>query len=133
MKRLLYKTIAVIAGLLLMVILFVSYTNYSTGTRAGVVVKISKKGFVFKTFEGQLNVGGLAKGNEGVVPAAWDFSVKRNKEEVIDALEDAQLSGERVKLYYKEKLYKFPWIGDTKYYVYRVETVKGTHANTTAE
>ena len=31
------------------------------------------------------------------------------------------MTGQRVKVYYKEKYFKFSWIADTKYYVYKVE------------
>ena len=35
-----------------LVILFALYGNYSSGERAGQVIKMSKKGYVFKTNEG---------------------------------------------------------------------------------
>ena len=37
--------------------LFYSLANYSEGARTGYVVKISKKGVIFKTNEGELNFG----------------------------------------------------------------------------
>lgn len=123
MKKVLYTSLAVLILLIIGFVLFAAYANYSEGTRAGIVVKISKKGYVIKTIEGQLNEGGMAADNQNIVPTIWNFSVKRNKEDVLKQLEDVQLSGERVKLYYKEKYYKFPWIGDTKYYVFKVERV----------
>jgi len=121
MKKFLYGSVAVLIVLVAFILLFISYANYSEGTRAGIVVKISKRGYLIKTIEGQLNEGGMAAKDQSVVPTIWNFSVKRNKEEVLKQLEEAQLTGERVKLYYKEKYYRFPWIGDTKYYVYKVE------------
>ena len=123
MKKILYLTLAVAVVLVSLIILFISYANFSDGTRAGVVVKMSRRGYLIKTYEGQLNVGGLTNDGAGVIPTVWDFSVKRNHPEVIKELEDAQLRGNRVKVYYKEKYYKFPWIADTKYYVYKVEQV----------
>ena len=34
-----------------------------------------------------------------------------------------ELQGKHVNLYYKEKIKNFPWQGDTKYFVYKVEPV----------
>ena len=36
--------------------------NYSEGSRSGRLIKISKKGVLFKTWEGQLDVGGISGG-----------------------------------------------------------------------
>jgi hypothetical protein len=121
MRKFLYTTIAILISLVIIFVLFMSYANYSDGSRAGVVVKMSKRGYIFKTYEGQLNAGGVASSGSSLIPTVWDFSVKRNKEDIVKSLEDAQMTGERVKLYYKEKYFKFPWIADTKYYVYKVE------------
>jgi len=46
---------------------FLVFGTYSNGYRAGNVVKLSKKGFVIKTYEGQLNVGGFTE-DEAVLP-----------------------------------------------------------------
>jgi hypothetical protein len=121
MRKFLYTAFASILGLIILIVLFISYINYSEGSRAGFVVKMSTRGYIFKTHEGQLNVGGMTSDGSGVIPTIWDFSVKRSDKDVLKTLEDAQLTGERVKVYYKEKLYKFFWIADTKYYVYKVE------------
>lgn len=129
MKKFLYGSVVVLIVLVAFILLFISYANYSEGTRAGIVVKISKRGYLIKTIEGQLNEGGMAAKDQSVVPTIWNFSVKRNKEEVLKQLEEAQLTGERVKLYYKEKYYRFPWIGDTKYYVYKLEKSSNQGSN----
>jgi hypothetical protein len=101
------------------------FWNYSAGTRAGTVVKFSNKGYLFKTHEGQLNMGGFTTGESGgVTPAVWDFSVRGSNKEVQAALSDAMTQGSRVRLYYKEKLYQYDWRGDTKYFVYKVEKVR---------
>jgi hypothetical protein len=34
---------------------FLYWGTFSTGVRAGIVIKVSEKGFLFKTYEGQLN------------------------------------------------------------------------------
>jgi hypothetical protein len=98
------------------------FGTYSEGVRSGVVVKVSKKGFLFKTYEGQLNLltFGASK-SQNLIAENFDFSVSSYDTEVIKILEEVALSGERVSLHYKEKFVTFPWRGDTKYLIYKVE------------
>ncbi|MEZ4771729.1 MAG: hypothetical protein R3D00_01020 [Bacteroidia bacterium] len=100
------------------------FGSYSSGSRVGKIVKFSKKGFIFKTYEGQLNVGGFAKDEAGdISPNVWSFSVYRGSEDIREAIDDAMDKGEEVKLHYHEKFYQFDWRGDTKYFIYKVESV----------
>ena len=95
--------------------------TYSEGTRAGYLIKISKKGVVFKTYEGQLNLGGFQSDEQsGVIGNIWEFSVR--KKEVYEQLQD--LEGKQVKLHYKQKYKSMPWQGDTDYFIYKAEPVK---------
>lgn len=106
--------------LFLSVFLFLYYGTYSKGERGGVVVKISEKGYVFKTFEGQLNT--LIPGAVGnAQQTMFYFSVERDREDVIKALKEAALTGERVGLEYEEKYVQFFWRGDTKYFITAVK------------
>ena len=95
--------------------------NFSEGYRTGVPIKVSKKGVLFKTWEGQLNVGGLTSSPEGAIPSTWDFSIAPKEQGVRDNIEEAIDGGRRVKLYYREKYVALFWRGDTKYFVYKVE------------
>jgi len=116
------RTIIVIllAGLAAMAYFY--FGTYSEGVRSGVVVKVSKKGFLFKTYEGQLNLMtfGASRSNN-MVAETFEFSVPTYDEMVIKALEDVSLSGERVSLHYVEKFMTFPWRGDTKYLIVKVD------------
>ncbi len=104
---------------------FSYWGTYSEGVRSGMVVKISKKGWVFKTYEGQLNLQTFgANKSPNLVSESFEFSVESDQEAVIKALEEASLSGERVSLKYEERLAKFFWRGDTKYFVTEVERLK---------
>lgn len=98
--------------------------NYSSGFRAGVPTKISKKGVILKTFEGTLNVGGLTNTSDGAIPTTWDFTVRKSADSVITKIDKAILEGHRVKLMYHEKYVKFFWLGDTEYFVYDVEILE---------
>lgn len=101
------------------------FGTYSSGSRVGQIVKFSKKGVVFKTYEGDLNVGGFAKDSDGdISPNVWAFSVYRNDDAIVRAIDDAMDKGHPVKLHYKEKFFQFQWRGDTKYFIYQVEKVE---------
>ncbi len=103
--------------------------TYSDGYRAGQIIKMSKKGFLFKTNEGQLNTGGGFGGEGDMTSSIWDFSVARSNKEVLKKIEDAVDGQYRVKLHYKEKYFKHSWRGDTKYFVYDVETMETPQKN----
>src|SRR5688572_4477628 len=110
-----------IVALVLMIGSYYIFGSYSEGSRAGTIVKLSKRGVLIKTYEGQLNLGGFSGETGSPASSLWDFSVDGGKDEVIKQLEDASLNGKRVKLYYKEKFFNLSWRGDTKYFVYKVE------------
>lgn len=103
------------------------FGNFSDGEIAGTLVKLSKKGIVFKTWEGDLNT--YMYTSDGAAASAainnlWTFSVHDSDKEAIAIMQDAILNGHRIKLYYKEKYFKLPWNGDTKYFIYKAEIVK---------
>lgn len=114
-----------IAFLLLFLVGYYFYTQYtySEGIRAGQLVKFSKKGFVFKTYEGELNLGGI-NANQGngamVVNNMWDFSVV--DEAVAESI--MKYDGQRITVHYQEKIKALPWQGETRYFVDRVEPLK---------
>ena len=96
---------------------------YDEGVRAGTVLRISKKGMIFKTYEGQLNLQtfGALKGAASPIMEAFDFSVSATDEQVIRDLQTVALSGERVNLHYEARYVVFPWRGDTKYFITKVD------------
>lgn len=102
---------------------FILFSHKSEGYRVGVPMKISKKGVLFKTYEGEMNLGGLTSNAQGAIPTAWAFSVRKSADSVLNKIDESIISGERVKMYYKEKYVTFPWWGDSKYFVYDVEEV----------
>jgi hypothetical protein len=92
--------------------------TYSDGTRTGYLMKISTKGYVFKTYEGQLNLGGFQESdNTSIIGNIWDFSL--TDKDLLKKLET--LEGKKVMLRYKEINKAMPWQGDTNYYIYEAE------------
>ncbi len=114
--------LAIVSGILY----YVSFGSYSEGRRAGFVLKLSKKGYVFKTYEGELRIGGLYDG-EGVMNATeWAFSVSAKNQEAIKKLEEAIATGQRASLTYEEKFFVLPWNGDTKFFITNVEVLRSS-------
>jgi hypothetical protein len=115
--------IRILGGLLVVVLLyslFVMYYTYSEGNRAGKLIKFSNKGYVFKTHEGDLNLGGITTTNGGLMNQLWQFSVV--DEEVARQL--SSMEGKEITLHYKEKLRTLPWRGDSKYIVDSIVSVR---------
>lgn len=123
MKKSLIKISVVLLVLVVGVFLFLYYAQLSEGVRSGVVVKISKKGVVFKTAEGQLNLQtfGAAGKNEGTMNEVFEFSVPSDRDDIYGVLEDVSLTGERVSLHYVERYASLPWRGETTYFIEEVE------------
>ena len=113
------KAIPILIAILLLIVggyyLYTQYT-YSEGNRAGTLIKFSKKGNVFKTYEGELNQIGI---NAGMMNNIWKFSVK--EQAVADTL--MQMEGKTVSLHYKEIKHAFVWQGETNYFVDQVKVV----------
>lgn len=103
---------------------FYYWGTYSEGYRSGIVMKISTRGVIFKTTEGQLNMQVIGHSDMGTASQVWEFSVEGNKPEVIETLRQVSLSGERVELYYIQRYKKFFWRGETEYFVRSVERLK---------
>ena len=101
---------------------FLYWATYEEGVMAGKVLRVSQKGMLFKTYEGKINLEtfGALKGTSPIAES-FDFSVYKSEKELIQELQRVSLSGERVNLYFVKHYMTFPWRGDTKYFVTRVE------------
>jgi hypothetical protein len=111
-----------LVGVSFLVIVMVAYTwavlswSFSVGERAGWVQKLSRKGWVCKTWEGEMAMVTVP----GTVPDKFAFTVRE------DAVADAinRLSGRRVSLSYEEKVgVPGSCFGDTAYFVTGVRAI----------
>lgn len=98
------------------ILIFTLYTvtalsvDYSEGERAGVLQKFSRKGWVCKTYEGELAMTTVP----GVAPVIWEFSVR--DEAVAEGLRKA--IGRQVALHYREhRGVPTRCFGETNYFV----------------
>ncbi|SNR15440.1 6-phosphogluconate dehydrogenase [Tenacibaculum jejuense] len=118
MKKILFKILAVILLLAAAYYTFIYFVPYSEGVRSGELIKFSRKGITFKTWEGEIS--------QGISGAQiFSFSVEDKEEKAIKNLQKYQ--GRYVKLTYKERFGKFFWLGDTKYFITKVEEENSPH------
>jgi hypothetical protein len=101
---------------------FLYFGSYSLGDKAGVVIKLSQKGYVFKTWEGEMNLN-----DQGNTIEKFEFSVEDDQTKVIEDLKDVALTGERIRISYVERYRTFSWRGDTKYFI--TEVVRQENSN----
>lgn len=112
MKKILFKVLFAVFLLFVAYCAFIYFAKYSEGIRAGELVKISKKGVIIKTWEGEIS--------QGVSEAQlFKFSVEGKEKQVLQDLEDLQ--GKYVKLHYFERYKTIFWLGDTKYFITKVD------------
>jgi hypothetical protein len=109
--------------LLVAVLLFGLYVwialnyDYSSGERAGYVQKFSRKGWLCKTWEGELAMVNLP----GAMPQIFSFSVRD------DAVANQinQSLGQRVRLHYEQhKGIPTSCFGETEYFVTQAEPIR---------
>lgn len=107
------RLVSVFVALLLLVALWfwvALHWSYSTGERAGWVQKLSHKGWVCKTWEGELALVSLP----GTAPEKFLFTVRDDAV----AAQITQAMGKRVSLHYEEKVgLPTSCFGETRYYV----------------
>jgi len=114
-------TVAVLIGVPVLAFTFwsgvtLSY-SYSEGTRTGFVQKLSKKGWICKTWEGEMAM----TTQPGVAPVIFAFSVRSDS----IAAEVTRLEGTQVTLWYEEhRGVPSSCFGETGHFVDRVASVK---------
>ena len=88
--------------------------TYSEGYRAGLLQKISYKGNIFKTYEGELILSSI-QSNTNVAIASEKFFFSVTDKTVAVQLEKVQ--GESVVVHFVEKNGALPWKGESTYFV----------------
>jgi hypothetical protein len=113
MARMKRAIVYIISGVLIAVSAFTAFTlayTYADGERAGYVQKFSKKGWVCKTWEGEMAMVTMP----GTVAEKFYFTVR---DDDVAARINANI-GKRVSLHYEEhKWIPFSCFGDTGHFV----------------
>jgi len=115
---------AVFLAIVFGILYYITFGYFSEGKRGGYVTRLSNRGYLFKTYEGELRMGGLFEGDGTMNSSQWVFSVSGKNKDAISKLEEAIKNGHRVSLTYEEKFFKLPWNGDTKFFVTDVEVLE---------
>jgi hypothetical protein len=118
------KALIAILGLIVLVgLIFSAYVwislswSYSTGERAGLMQKISRKGWLCKTWEGEL----LLTSMPGAIPEKFEFTVR--DDELASQL--VEHTGQRLVLTYAQhKGVPSSCFGDTEYFVEKMTVFK---------
>jgi len=93
--------------------------SYSDGERAGYVQKLSRKGWLCKTWEGEIAMVTMP----GAIPEKFDFTVR--DERVAQQIND--LAGKRVVLQYRQhRFLPTNCLGETEYFIDGVREVVET-------
>ncbi|MBL8457932.1 MAG: hypothetical protein JNM92_01075 [Zoogloea sp.] len=91
--------------------------SYSTGERAGYVQKFSQKGWLCKTWEGEIAIVAIP----GSLPEIFRFTVRDDK---VAAAINAQM-GKRVSIAYEQHVgIPSTCFGETGYYVSKIHVVE---------
>jgi hypothetical protein len=117
-KKYLYLALTFIILILGIWIYWSFFFTYSDGYRAGLLQKFSRKGNVFKTYEGEMILSSV-QSNKNVALASEKFLFSVADKDV--ALQLDTLQGKNVIVHYTEKKNTLPWRGET---VFIVSSVK---------
>jgi hypothetical protein len=111
------------------------YNSYSEGTREGVLYKFSRKGDVYKTYEGEMIQPGYRPPAAGGI-GSNNFSFSVSNQAIADSLENCM--GKNVKLHYVQFRKSLPWRGENyngknaetgQYIIDKIEGVSAAPAN----
>lgn len=113
--------------------------TFSEGSRSGRIVKFSKSGFFWKTYEGEMICDGMKtkpmpNGGTASIANTWYFSIDakssygEDKDKIIAAVQNGMDNGTPVKLKYWSPYVGFPCQGDSGYYVTEVD-IESNHQN----
>jgi hypothetical protein len=115
-KRFSRTLVLIIVAILAFCIYWFYFNKYGEGERTGILVKITRKGNVFKTEEGEMWLSCRQVTN----PEKFYFSVANDSiAKVLKALQD-----DCVQLTYTQYRAALPWRGDTRYIITAVSAIQ---------
>jgi len=119
--RLITLTLIALVLLVLAWVWITLHWSYADGERAGYVQKLSKKGWLCKTWEGEIAMVTMP----GAIPDKFEFTVR---DEAV-AQKINVMAGKRVVLTYKQhKFIPLTCFGETEYFIYDARELLDTQA-----
>lgn len=107
--------VAILALLIILIAGGIGNFTKSDGHRSGLLTKLSYKGMVKKSWEGEITLGGL---NQGAANT-WEFTV--TDPEIATNLEACV--GKNITVHYSQTVFHNPFSRDTSYIVLSFETI----------
>jgi len=106
-------------ALLILLVSACGVGHYSDGYRQGTLIKFSHKGFLNKSWEGQLSLGTMVNaGKGGMAPAVWEFTLRNDPSgyALVGKLDSAMSSEKVVRIYYTQAYLGNYWTNESDYY-----------------
>ncbi len=112
-----------VASVLTVILLAVGYVSFywefADGIKTGQVNFVTRKGYIWKTYEGRLIQQGIKSKGQGLGSNEFDFSVEDDS-----LAHTLELVGESiVTVRYKEYNHALWWRGNSNYVVYKIEKI----------
>ena len=117
MKKILGWSSVIIIAIIIFFVYWKYYNTFSEGNRSGILQKFSKKGNIFKTYEGELIMSSISSTNNTTI-ASEKFYFSVSNDSIANVLFD--LEGKRVTLHYEQKRGHLPWQGETHYLITKI-------------
>jgi hypothetical protein len=121
LKKYLYLTVVFLIIVLGVYIYWAFFFTFSDGTRTGTLLKFSRKGTVFKTWEGELILPNI-QSNTNATFSSEKFIFSVVNKDIAAQLE--KLQGDYIDLHYNQKNKALPWHGETVFIVTSAEVHK---------
>ena len=134
MRKIIFISIVVILLAATGYVYWFYYNSYSDGYREGILQKFSRRGNVFKTYEGELVLLGFGQRSNGLINSNFFYFSVADKS-LADSLD--QSLGKTLRLHYTQYRRSLPWRGDNyngknadngQYIVDHIDDIKSTNA-----
>lgn len=109
MRKVIFISIVIVLLTLTGYVYWFYYNSYSDGYREGILQKFSRRGNVFKTYEGELVLLGFGQRSNGLLNSNY-FYFSVDEKVIADSLQ--QCFGKSVRLHYVQYRRSLPWRGD---------------------
>lgn len=86
------------------------------GQKSGVIVKVSKEGTIWGTYEGDIILGGLENAS-GASGRTFSFTLGQFKSDLVKQAQYAMENNKHVVISYECEAFTMPWSGETKCFV----------------
>ena len=113
-RKFLWRFSLIVVLVLAFLVYWFFYNSISDGTRTVYLVKISHRGNIFKTYEGEALVSIGANPQTSITTDKFIYSV--TSKSLYDSL--TRYEGQKMTLKYKQYRRTLPWRGESEYIVY---------------